>query len=409
MSKANNLRQKAQKLTQEADAIFKRWESEDTPAEELAKMNELIEKAASHLDEAETIDKLEETKAASSVEKKEPVVNVPSLSCEKEDKALNDAGISGGFDHKAAFEKVMKYGKSGLDRKALNRIESDSGGVLVPEEFRMELIQRVRDINKLRALVDVMTIDSAALKYPTFDHTATMPYSAENATITSEDFSDSFGEIQFVPKAKKKLFPLSHELIRDAKIDISGLLLDHFAMIMAEIEEDDILNGDGVNEPNGLLNCTFTPTAQTLTAANWSTAATVLDAFEDARAELPQQYRRNAMMVVSRDTMNRLRKLRDADSRPLINYDARSGDFPTLHGMAIVECEAMAATAADGDAWCLIGDLKKYKLVERAGGLQVAVSEDSLFSLDQVQYRVKFEQDGNIVDSRAFVRIDRSS
>lgn len=405
MDKVSNLRKEANKLSLEADAVFKRWEAEEMPEAELKHMQNLIEQANGLLNQAETIEKHLEMKA--SLEKsvnKAPVVTT----VEEELDVKKMLGES--FDHEATFGSFCRKGYRGVETKALNRIESDNGGVLVPDQFVARVIEKMYDINKLRNLVDVLQVGEASVVMPTYNQTPSPAYVAENGAIGEETMDGIFGEQRFTPKAKARMFRLSKLLLRDAKIDVAGLIQNRFAQRFAELEEDDILNGDGVNEPLGLLNATFSTTAQTITAANMASATAVISALAGMVYGIEEQNRRGAVFLASRGTMQLLMSLVDGNNQPIVQPSMQAGQPPMLRGYPLIEVEAFADVASDGDAYLIFGNLKRYLLVERAGLVMERTEEgESAFSQHQVLFKMLREYDGNILDSNAFIRLNRTS
>ena len=402
MSKVETLRSKAQEASSKAETIFKRYESEATPKEELELMKSLISEAKNFLEEAEL---LEQHKTLEDVLNKS-AKPAPSLTIEGNDGKIGKTEKS----KEELFETFLKKGTAGFETKDLNRIQADDGGIVVPELFQNQVILEMQDINKLRNLVQVHAIDKASTLFPVFDMDPTLPHVAENAAMAEEDMDGSFGEKRFTPYLKARMYRLSKLFIRDASIDVQGLIANRFAQRFAEVEEDDIINGSGIKEPLGLLNATFLNTAPTLTIANWTTAADSNDvnaALADCVYGLREQYRRNCVWVMSRNTLGLCRKVVDANNQPLFQPSLQAGQPATLMGYPVYEVETFAAAANSGDAFAIFGDLKQYLLVERSGMIMERTEEgEDTFKKHQVLFKMGREYDGDIVDGNAFIRLN---
>ena len=165
-------------------------------------------------------------------------------------------------------------------------------------------------------------------------------------------------------------------LLDDAAVDIDAWIGEEVETVFAEQEGAAFINGDGVNQPSGLLTNT------TVAESSWSWGnlgyvATGSDgAFPGSDASdilieniyaLKAGYRQNANWVMNRKTQAEIRKLKDADGNYLWQAPAGAGASASLMGFPLVEAEDMPDIASDSLS-IAFGDFRRgYLIVDRSG------------------------------------------
>lgn len=163
---------------------------------------------------------------------------------------------------------------------------------------------------------------------------------------------DTFKRMSFHSYKIASLCKLSQHFMNDIKFDLHTYLMREFARRFARAEERVLLTGTGEEEPLGLLNTA--DTVSTAEAGNISFDDVVMLYFS-----LAAEYRKNAVWVMSDETVFTLRMLKGQDGRPFWKHNE-----DTLFGKPVVISPYMPAIAS-GAKPVLFGDLSYYWLLQR--------------------------------------------
>jgi HK97 family phage major capsid protein len=270
-------------------------------------------------------------------------------------------------DTDKAFMKYVREGKSALspeERKALTTQTDPEGGYVVREEFRNQLLQKLRDRVFIRQYATIIQTEQNSVGVPVFDYEGDAEWTAENGQIGEENFANVFGKESFTPHKLARIFRIPIELIEDAVFDIENLLTDHFSTRFGEIEENAFINGDGVNKPLGLLAGAANYNQHNLAAGKTTIAGLTADDFIHAQMAIKAVYRNKGVWLTSRDVIKQARLLKDNDGRFIWQPGLQPGQAANILGRPTLESEYYP-TAAAGDPALLYGDLSYYWIVDR--------------------------------------------
>ena len=251
--------------------------------------------------------------------------------------------------------------------RALSSLIDPDGGYAVPEEMTNRFITRLRDITKIRGVATVLNTMAASVSVMTEDYDPDAPTTKESAAITVEDIKNWLGRTRLTPHARKRIFKVPVELLEDASFDIEAYLINRWATRYKELEENDFINGDGVEKPIGIATVT-------LNGEDGQTSGAVLHALDVVNTVfgLKEQYRSSAScaFLMHRTSVKRVRSLRDdsggAGTGQLMWGPPIAAGLPqTLHGFPIMESEFLAAPAATGNAHWIFGDWSYYWIMDR--------------------------------------------
>ena len=155
------------------------------------------------------------------------------------------------------------------------------GGFLVPERLRSQVMAYMTPaIMRPRAMV--LPMDSLRLPVPTLDNPSqassaqalgglTFSWTAEGASIATS--TPAFGRTVLNARKAAALFTAPNELADDAAGAFGDFLARVIAMGYSWFEDDAFLNGNGVGEPQGLINA---PCAVSVTRGGSAPALTDL-------------------------------------------------------------------------------------------------------------------------------------
>tara|TARA_Y100001960_G_C14784209_1_gene890293 strand:+ start:29045 stop:30235 length:1191 start_codon:yes stop_codon:yes gene_type:complete len=223
---------------------------------------------------------------------------------------------------------------------------------------------------------------------------------AATGTQSYEEVSALFTKVFAMPV-------MTHEILRDAHIDVEAELMRLIAEEWSFKLIDLLLFGDGtktdgVQNLRGLLGARldaangyaealkgdatrkadFFKVVKTGVAGKFGTDANaVQDYFIDLQADLPQKYQSKAKWYMNLKTFSTIKKLRTADGHPVIEFGkfavsgAAWGEGYVMLGRPIVIIDQMPNIAA-GNVPVFYGDLKSaYKLVPLANSDHYIVDE----------------------------------
>ena len=284
-----------------------------------------------------------------------------------------------------------------MEYKALSSVVDPDGGYVVDEEMSQELIKKLDDPVTLLGRVRKINTNASSFIMPTFDYTPTVGAVSEAATIPTEDITDAFGKAVFSPVKFAKMFLIPSELRDDAFLDVQKLFIDQFSRIFGEQWESFIINGNGANQPLGLVSPGGTGIGSTSMAGTTPTVAELID----FRYAIKESYGRNGTFVTHRTQLAAIRKLETTAGQHLWEPVFQAGQPDRILGQPIIGSEFFPVTTTSGDPLLLFGDLSFYTWVQRSA-FTVDVSDHHKFDTDQIAIRLKQRIDGSPVIAEAF-------
>ncbi len=393
----------AEALYSKAQEIVKSYEGREMPEILQSEAEKLFEDSRSLRNEVEK----------SYTEKKETLKAVRDIPvAEKEVKMTKK---SYGLNDQWNILKSFMRGEAGSleeDQKALLTKSATTtrladGGALVPEAVMNEIIMRLDDELPLRKAVRTIKLNnSESISVASLLVDATPAHKAEGATISETTLADFTGKQTFHMYRKALLFKVSEEMLDSSVANSNQLLQQEFVRNMAEELENDIINGSGSNEPQGIVPALDNGVAEFSVGATGLTDSTALKNLLGAPYRLKKQYRRNGVYIMGRAAIRALREQLDGDNRPQFSpvYDAMN---ERISGFPVIESEEFPADSATGDALFVFCDPKQYYLVMRE---DVSIKRlDELYSAEgKIGFRLTMRYDGAPIDSQAFIRGNRT-
>lgn len=273
-------------------------------------------------------------------------------------------------EYVGAFKAHMRKGS--VEAAMTKGVDAD-GGYLAPVEWDRTITGKLKTISPIRANARVMSITTAGFKKLFTDRAVGSGWVGESAarpatstpTISSLDFP--LGELYANPA-------ISQQLLDDAAIDLEAWLADEVQTEFARQEGIAFLSGDGSNKPHGILtyvtgaaNAARHPFGAIATIASGSAAALTSDGMIDLFYDLPEEFKANAKLYLSRNAQSAARKLKDGDGNYLWQPSYSQGQPATLGGEDVVTLSGMPNVAANNIV-ALYGDMDAtYLVVDRIG------------------------------------------
>lgn len=385
--------EKAAALVKQARDILKEYEGKELPADKAAEVDKLFDDAEKLKAEADRMKKAEEL---------DKELNEP----EKKDEHKHDTKPGGAPDDEKAqkevtikaYKRFLHYGVARLepeDIKQLSSLRDPEGGYVVPEEYRMQFIQKLADAVYIRQRATVLTTSAGSVGFPTFDYEGDAEWTAESGKIAEETFTNLLGKKRFVPSKLARIFRVPVELSEDAAVNIDQLLLDHFAKRFGIIEENNFINGDGVEKPYGLLN---TPGMgeETIPAGTgdgqWGDDQAVADALIGVIYAIKAQYRSRGAWLLNRQMVKRARTLKDTNGQYLWQLGLQAGQPNTLLAYPVMESEFFPFGTDAGSINAMFGDYSYYWIIDRTD-LAIQRLIEKYAEYDQVGYKLRKRTD----------------
>lgn len=324
----------------------------------------------------------------------------PGLGGPEDEAAIAKKLYNAGF--RKALRKTQQHGHARelmteAEYKALSSISAMDGGLAVSEEWRGEMIQKLRDRVQVMGRATVIQTDKAAIGFPSFDYDGEVDRVLEGEQIGEEDITDILGKESFNPTKRARIFKVPVELVEDQDFNLINLLTTHFGVRFGEIMENDFFVGDGVNKTLGILKAPISVRRVTGSGNAEVKPEDIIDLAYDIRAV----YRGQGSYSMHRNTLRQVRKLRDLSSGAgtgmfLWQPSFQAGQPATVNGFPVMESEFFTDYNASGttdDPLMLFGDWSYYWIVMRkAFGIQVL---DQLYAAeDKVGYKLRARYDG---------------
>ena len=283
--------------------------------------------------------------------------------------------------------------------KALGEGAGETGGFLVPEEFRAELLRIPLEDAIIRPRARTIPMASNTIKLPRVKDTShassvyggVIGYWVEEAGSYTASEPD-FAQFQLVAKKLTGYTQASNELAQDSAIALESLLTGMFGDAIRFYEENAFINGDGAGEPIGIKNAD----ALISVAKETGQAATTL-VYENLvkmySRMLPSSHS-NAVWIAHPDVLPQLMTmaLNVGTGGSAIFVNNASASVPmTIFGRPIFFTEHAQTLGTVGDIY--YADLSYYVIGDRQG-VTIASSDHYRFANGETVWRFTERLDG---------------
>ena len=338
--KKNDLIVRAEEVLNKAKE--EKRELTEAEAEELAEIRDNVRRIMKTLELKGEFDKMEGNEV-----EKEALPKDEERKCgDKEERAMAE---------EKAFADYIR-GVVNTRDTAYNMTLSDNGAV-IPQTIANRIIKKVYDISPILERSHKYNV-KGKLELPFYDvstQTITVAWATEFQELTS-----SVGKLDAIELSgylAGALTLISRSLINNSDFDIVGFVVDEMAYSIHRFIENTLLNGSGsVAGLSGLTNVKTTASASEITA----------DELIQAQGMVKDVFQNNAIWIMSPETRDALRQLKDEVGRYLLNDDISAPFGKTLLGKPIYVSDNMNNMGA-GKTAIYYGDMT---------GLATKFSED---------------------------------
>lgn len=291
-----------------------------------------------------------------------------------------------------AFVKYVLGAAAGMEERAgeLNLTMANNGAI-VPTSIANKIIKKVKDISPIlsRATVYYMT---GELKVPVYGassgHDVKVAYSDDFTELTAD--AGKFTSVDLKGYLVGALTLIGRKLKTNAMFNVTDFIVNYMAEEIAAFLEGELLNGT----PSKMEGALSTTNEKTAAAA----AAITADELIDLQAKVKQAFQSDACWIMHPETFTAVKKLKDGQSRYLLQDDF-SGEFPyRLLGKPIFVSDNMPKIAT-GAKTVLYGDMSGLS-VKIAEQLEIEVLREKYATQHAIGVVAWMEVDSKVTDSQ---------
>lgn len=286
--------------------------------------------------------------------------------------------------------QISSMAKLGVDIRAVKteftEIVDTLGGWLVPEDHRLDLIERLPSAVTMRGLADVTTTSSDRMtrvkvlgggtRYP---NAVRVTWVGDTPADDQADTSTTFGVVSTPIHIVKATVPVPTALLEDTAYPLSDKINSWVADAYAIDENEQFLIGTGIAKPLGLLPDSTNGNSFSHVHSGGSDFITA-DAIKNLKHAVARQYRAGCVWWMNDATSLEVSKLKDQEDRYLWEDTLKGADEPdTLLGYPVMIDEAMPDIAASAYP-IIFGNPKGYQIADRIG---MSVTRDDITQSEQ--------------------------
>lgn len=300
---------------------------------------------------------------------------------------------------KGGIGRLSEEQRSFMESRAQSIGTTTAGGFTVPEDFRAQLEDAMKQFGGMRQsrATILTTSDGANLPMPTSDDTAqTGALLSENTAVSEQDIT--FGQATLGAYTySSKLIRVSKQLLQDSAFDIGSHLAMKLGERLGRITNAHFTTGTGTAQPSGIV----TGSTVGKTGTTGQTTNIIYDDLVDLIHSVDPAYRFNAEFMFNDATLAIIKKLKDGNGLPLFVPSVGSGGDVTssILGTSYVINQDMADMAANAKS-VLYGDMSKY-IIRDALGVQMVRLDERYADLLQVGFMAYSRHDGLLLDAGA--------
>lgn len=286
--------------------------------------------------------------------------------------------------------------------KAMQENTDSEGGYFVPEEYRTQIIHDPGlPSGAIRPHCSVGTTGLKDGYWPTLG-SVTWAAIAEEAAYG--DNTPTIGQVSYTVRKSGGTVKVSMELLEDSAANLPALLSQIFQEAKGRYEDQQIIEGDGTTEPEGLRTASITDVL--MASATAVVAADVIKLYW----QLPAQFRGRGTFFTTSSMMQQIMSIGATAAGIHFgggadNVDLSKPPAMTLMGHPVVLFDGTgwddAAAIASTEEVGAFGDFKNYYLIDRVG-MSIRRDDSIYVANDQVGFFARCRFDGRVGLTNAF-------
>jgi HK97 family phage major capsid protein len=293
--------------------------------------------------------------------------------------------------------------KRKLIKNAMSTSDPSSGGFLVPEEYRTEMLQIALESAVVRPRARVVPMSTLRVAIPTVDATTNNGsvyggivgyWTEEGAAMVQSQ--PRFGRVALEAKKLTAYTEIPNELINDSNPSAEAFVRMTFPQAIAWFEDIAFLTGTGVGEPLGIFNTANGAIIAVGKEAGQAASTIVWENIVNMYARMLPSSLNNAVWIASPDTLPQLMTTAltvGTGGAPIgmANFDGTSAPVLSLLGRPVIISEKVSSLTNQGDLSFV--DFSQYLLGDRMS-MQAELSTDYKFANDVTAFRFIERVDG---------------
>jgi HK97 family phage major capsid protein len=277
--------------------------------------------------------------------------------------------------------------------KAMQEGTDNEGGYFVPEDFRTQVIHNTGLPGGVHR--PACTVITTSLKDGYLPTMGSVSWAAIAEEATYGDNTPTVGQVTFTIRKAGGTVKVSNELLEDSAVNLPALLSQIFGEAQGRYEDQQLIEGDGSSEAEGLRT-----TATDGTDTDSTSAVSIAD-IQTWYFDLPAQFRANASVSTTSSFMQQVNTLDVTSSKGSLT----SAPAEALLGRPTLLFDGTgwddAAAIATNEEVGAIGDFSNYYLIDRIG--MSMRRDDSIYvANDQVGFFARSRYDGRVGLADAF-------
>ncbi len=313
-----------------------------------------------------------------------------------------------------AFKTFMRQGDTEV-KAALSKTTDAEGAYTAPIEWDRSLMGRLKLVSRMREHAQIQSISVAGFKKLFTDRAVGSGWVGETASRPATS-TPTFASLDFVPGEIYANPGITQQLLQDSALDLETWLGSEVEFEFARQEGIAFLGGDGVNKPFGIL--TYVTGAANAAKHPWgaievvsagppgNTTSVTGDAIIDTAYALPAEYEANAKWFMNRQSLGKIRKLKDGQGNYLWQPSFQIGQPQTLNGAPVVDLPGMPVMAANAISM-LFGDMRQtYLIVDRIG---ISVLRDPFTNKPFIHFYTTKRVGGGVINPDAMKAVKNTA
>lgn len=294
--------------------------------------------------------------------------------------------------------------------RTLNISVGEKGHAIAPLQVASRFFMKVDDQNFMRRLCpNIPVIGSGGLGI--FGVEANPSDAAWTSEVTTTDATADtamkFGRRELHPHLLIKALNASRTMLNRLP-SVEGYITDRLAYVTAAAEEKAFLTGSGANQPLGIFTASDAGVSTARDINSGSTTNWTADGVLSVYYALKEPYRRNAVWLMHRDGIMRVRKLKHTSGDNYLWVQGFGGEPSTLMGRPVYESEYAPSTWTENNYVAMFFDPNQYQIAT-AVNLEMFRDPYTGAGTNKVRFLVYHESDGMPILDEAFARVKLAS
>lgn len=256
-----------------------------------------------------------------------------------------------------------------------------STGYQLPFHADKQFTEALKEESLFRRIATYIYTHGASTIIRSKDSKDVATWVAEDTAIPIYDALTDFTDIDIDEKKLAMVIKMDADFLHDNQYHFEKHLTQRLARSFGKAEEDAFLNGNGVEQPTGLLNSA---------EEGVTTTSITFDDVVRLYFSLDKEYRSKAAWIMNDETAMALRLLKDSNGNALWNH---AND--TIFGKPVYISNYMPSATSGKKPICF-GDYSYYWVVER-NAMTVQVLRERFFETDQIGYLAYEFLDGKLI------------